>query len=275
FVVAETKEAADAAAGAIVVEWEQLPILGDIDDALAADAVLLHPENDLPTNSYTNYKIRKGDMDAGWAQAAAVVEATYEVPYQEHAYLQPEAGLSYVDDEGRVTVEVAGQWTHEDREQIAHALDLPDDRVRVIYPAIGGAFGGREDTSIQIVLAVAAQQLHARGEHRPVSVQWSREESIVGHHKRHRGRIHAKWGADADGKIVAIESEAWLDAGAYNYTSNKVLGNCHLSQAGPYEVPNAHIDSHAVYTNAVPGGAFRGFGGPQGSFVAEMQMNRL
>ena len=275
FVVAETKEAADAAARAIDVEWEQLPILADLDEALADDAILLHPENDLPTNSYTNYKIRKGDMDAGWAQAAAVVEATYEVPYQEHAYLQPEAGLSYVDDDGRVTVEVAGQWTHEDREQIAHALGLPDDRVRVIYPAIGGAFGGREDTSIQIVLAVAAQQLHARGEDRPVTVQWSREESIVGHHKRHRGRIHAKWGADADGKIVAIQSEAWLDAGAYNYTSNKVLGNCHLSQAGPYEVPNAHIDSHAVYTNAVPGGAFRGFGGPQGSFVAEMQMNRL
>ena len=97
----------------------------------------------------------------------------------------------------------------------------------------------------------------------------------MGHHKRHRGRIHAKWGADSNGKIVAVESEAWLDAGAYNYTSNKVLGNCHLGQAGPYEVPNAKVDSHAVYTNAVPGGAFRGFGGPQAAFAAECQMNKL
>jgi CO/xanthine dehydrogenase Mo-binding subunit len=275
FVVAETTEAAEAASRAIVAEWDPLPILADIDDALAPDAPLLHPENDDPTNAYTHYKIRKGDIDTGWARAAAVVEATYEVPYQEHAYLQPEAGMSYVDDDGRITVEVAGQWTHEDREQIAHALGLPDDRVRVIYPAIGGAFGGREDTSIQIVLALAAMHLHERGDDRPITTQWSREESIVGHHKRHRGRIHAKWGADEDGKIVAVESTAWLDAGPYNYTSNKVLGNCHLSQAGPYEVPNAHIDSYAVYTNAVPGGAFRGFGGPQGSFVAETQLNRL
>ncbi len=176
---------------------------------------------------------------------------------------------------GRVTVEVAGQWAHEDQAQIAHALDLPLDRVRVIYPAIGGAFGGREDMSLQIVLALAAWKLHGRGEHRPVAAVWSREESIVGHHKRHRGRIHTKWGADVDGRIVAVESEAWLDAGAYNYTSNKVLGNCHIGQAGPYEVRNAHIDSHAVYTNTVPGGAFRGFGGPQAAFAAECQMNKL
>ena len=274
-VVAETLEAAEAGAAAIEAEWEPLEILSDIDAAMALGAPNLHPENGLDNNVYHSYKIRKGDMDDGWARAAVVVESTYEVPYQEHAYLQPEACVSYVDDEGRVTVEVAGQWTHEDREQIAHALDLPDDQVRVIYPAIGGAFGGREDTSLQIVMALAAQRLAADGDRRAIVSQWSREESIVGHHKRHRGRIRAKWGADADGKIVAVESEAWLDAGAYNYTSNKVLGNCHLGQAGPYEVPNAKVDSHAVYTNSVPGGAFRGFGGPQAAFAAECQMNKL
>ncbi len=274
-VVAESVEAADAGAGAIKAQWEPLPVLSDIDAALADDAPLIHPENDEPTNNYYSYKIRKGSMDEGWAQAAVVVEATYEVPYQEHAYLQPEAAVSYLDDEGRVTVEVAGQWTHEDREQIAHALALDIDQVRVIYPAIGGAFGGREDMSLQIVMALAAWRLAEQGEDRPVASVWSREESIVGHHKRHRGRIRAKWGADADGRITAVESEAWLDAGAYNYTSNKVLGNLHIGQGGPYEVPNARIDSHAVYTNAVPGGAFRGFGGPQAAFAAECQMNRL
>ncbi|MEM7339034.1 MAG: molybdopterin cofactor-binding domain-containing protein [Actinomycetota bacterium] len=274
-VVAVDSHTAERAATLIEAEWEPLPIVGDIDAALASDAPLLHPENGHGTNAYHQYRIRKGDIEAGWAEAAVVVEATYEVPYQEHAYLQPEAGLAYIDDAGRITVECAGQWVHEDREQIAHALDLPEDRVRVIYPAIGGAFGGREDLSVQIALALAARMLAARGERRPIGVVWSREESIVGHHKRHRGRIHARWGADASGRIVAVESQAWLDAGAYNYTSNKVLGNCHIGQSGPYEVPNAVIDSHAVYTNAVPGGAFRGFGGPQAAFAAEGQINRL
>ena len=274
-VVAETVAQATAAAEAIEADWEQLPIVADIDQALAPGASLVHPDRGLDSNIYHTYKIRKGSIDDAWADAAVIVESTYELPYQEHAYLQPEAAVSYVDPEGRITVEVAGQWIHEDQEQIAHALDLPAERVRVIYPAIGGAFGGREDMSLQIVLGLAAMRLAERGEHRPIASHWSREESIVGHHKRHRGRIHAKWGADADGRLVAVQSEAWLDAGAYNYTTNKVLGNCHLGQAGPYEVPNAHIDSHAVYTNAVPGGAFRGFGGPQAAFAAESQMNKL
>ena len=273
-VVAETADAARAGAAAIEVQWEQLPVLADIDDSLSSP-VMIHPENGEPSNAYYSLRIRKGDMAQGWADADVVVESTYEFPYQEHAYLQPEAGLAYIDDEGRVTVEVAGQWTHEDQEQIAHALDLPDERVRVIYPAIGGAFGGREDISVQIVLALAAMRLQERGVDRPVATVWSREESIVGHAKRHRGRIVARWGARRDGRITAVSSTAWLDAGAYNFTSNKVLGNCHLHQAGPYEVPNAEIDSHAVYTNATPAGAFRGFGAPQAAFAAESQVNKL
>lgn len=273
-IIAETIEQADAAAGAIVVEWEPLTVLPDIDSALST-SVMLHAENGMDTNAYTHYVIRKGDPDAAWAQAAVIVEADYEFPYQEHAYLQPEAGVAYIDDEGRVTVEVAGQWTYEDLEQIAHALDLPASGVRVIYPAIGGAFGGREDMTIQIVLALAAQRLHAMGIDRKVATMWSREESIVGHHKRHRGKAHAKWGATADGKLVVCEAECYLDAGGYNYTTNKVLGNLHLAVSGAYEVPNAKVDSYGVYTNAAIGGAFRGFGGPQGAFVAESQMNKL
>lgn len=272
-VVAETPRAATAGAEVIVAEWEDLSVVADID--AAAGGPLLHPENDLDTNTYLHLRLRKGDMGAGWDEAEVEVEATYEFPYQEHAYLQPEAAVSYVDEEGRVTVEIAGQWTSEDQGQIAHALDVPIDKVRVIYPAIGGAFGGREDMSLQIVLALAAMKLHSRGIDRPVRCQWSREESIIGHHKRHRGRARARWGATRSGRIVAIETEAYLDAGGYNYTTNKVLGNLHICLAGPYEVPNVRIDSYGVYTNAVPGGAFRGFGAPQGAFVAESQVNRL
>ncbi len=274
-VVAETAQAAREAAGALRVEWEPLPVVADISQALAPDASLVHAENGIDGNAFIHYTIRKGDVETVWDHAAVVVEEEYSVPHQEHAYLQPEAAVSYIDSEGRVTVEIGGQWTHEDQEQIAHALQLPADQVRVIYPAIGGAFGGREDMSMQIVLAAAARKAFATGNPRPIRCQWSREESIVGHHKRHRGTIRTKWAADADGRLLAVWADAVLDAGAYNYTSNKVLGNLHLTVTGPYRVPAAHIDSRAVYTTTVPGGAFRGFGSPQGAFVAESQMTKL
>jgi CO/xanthine dehydrogenase Mo-binding subunit len=273
-VVAETQEAADAGAESISVQWEDLPVVGDLDAALS-DEVLVRPDLHPESNVYITYRLRKGDAAVGWAAADVVVEGTYHVPYQEHAYLQPEAGVSWIDEEDRITVAVAGQWVHEDQEQIAHALDLPAGRIRVLYPAIGGAFGGREDMSLQIVMALASWRLADRGERRPIRCQWSREESMVGHHKRHRGRVQARWGATADGKVVVAEATCHLDAGAYNYTTNKVLGNLHLCVSGPYEIPHLAVDSYGVLTNAVPGGAFRGFGAPQGAFVAETQMNRL
>jgi len=274
-VIAETVEQARQGAAALVVDWEDLPVVENIDQALAADAPLVHPENGSPSNAYYQLNIAKGDLSAGWAAADIVIEGTYEVPHQEHAYLQPEAGTSYIDDEGRVTIEVGGQWTSEDREQVAHVLGVPDEQVRIIYLAIGGAFGGKEDMSVQIALGLATMRRAERGDNRPIHCRWSREESIVGHHKRHRGRIHHRLGATNEGIITAVEADVVLDAGAYNYTSNKVLGNAHLSVSGPYRVPNAQIRSRAVYTTTVPGGAFRGFGGPQGAFAAEMQMNKL
>ena len=141
-VVAETSEAALAGARALEVEWTDLPIAGDITTSDLGNT-LVHPENGHDTNSYFALKIRRGDMDAAWHDADVVIEGSYLVPHQEHAYLQPEAAVAYIDDRDRVTVEIAGQWTHEDREQIAHALELDDEDVRVIYPAIGGAVGVR------------------------------------------------------------------------------------------------------------------------------------
>ncbi len=272
-IIAETSEQARAAAALIRVEWEPLPIVADIDQAMANETIV-HPEAG-PDNAYHRLAIRKGDVVTGWGDADVVIEGTYRVPHQEHAYLQAEAATAWIDENGRVTVETGGQWAWEDQQQIAHALDVDDDQVRVIYAAIGGAFGGKEDMTLQIVMALAARKVHSLGIDRPVHCRWSREESIVGHHKRHRGTIHARLGATNDGRITVVEADVHLDAGAYNYTSNKVLGNAHLSVAGPYEVPNARIDSKAIYTTTVPGGAFRGFGGPQGAFVAEMQMNKL
>jgi len=272
-IVAETEDIAARARDAISVEYEDLPVVDDMIAAMKPDSELLHPERD--TNILNHYRIRKGDVDAAFAKADIIVESEYETPAQEHAYLQPEAGLGYIDDEGRVTVIVAGQWTHEDQEQIAHALNLPSEQVRVIYPAIGGAFGGREDMSVQIVLALAAWRLQQRGIHRPVKIIWNREESMIGHHKRHPYKIRNRWGATRDGKVVAAEIELIADAGAYAYTSTKVQGNATLMCTGPYEIPNVKVDSYTVYTNNIPNGAFRGFGGPQGAFAAELQMDML
>lgn len=272
-VIAETEEIATQARDLIEVEYEDLPIVTHMLEAMRPDAVRIHPERD--SNIFCQYRIRKGDIKSGMAEAEVIIEGEYHTPSQEHAYLQPEAGLAYVDEHGRITVQVAGQWTHEDREQIAHALGLPEEQVRVIYPAIGGAFGGREDMSVQIVLALAAWRLDQRGIKRPVKIIWSREESILGHHKRHPYIIKTRWGAKRDGRLVAAEVEVIADGGAYAYTSTKVLGNATLMCTGPYEIPNVKVDSYAVYTNNLPFGAFRGFGGPQAAFAAEMQMNRL
>ncbi|GAP22967.1 xanthine dehydrogenase family protein molybdopterin-binding subunit [Leptolinea tardivitalis] len=272
-VIAESEEIASEALKLIKVEFEDLPTISTIYEALKEDAIKIHPEKN--DNIFRHYRIRKGDVDEAFKKADVIIESDYETPAQEHAYLQPEAGIGYIDEEGRVTVVVGGQWTHEDREQVAHALDLPEEKVRIIYPAIGGAFGGREDMSVQIVLGLAALYLNRKGINRPVKIVWSREESIIGHHKRHPYFFHAKWGATKEGKVIAAEVDIKTDGGAYIYTSTKVMGNATLMCTGPYEIPNIKVDSYAIYTNNIPNGAFRGFGGPQGAFEAECQMNKL
>jgi CO/xanthine dehydrogenase Mo-binding subunit len=272
-VIAESEEIAAEGRDLIEVEYDDLIVVTDPLKSMQKGSPLLHPDRD--SNTFCHYRIRKGDVEEAFKQADIIIEGEYCTPSQEHAFLQPEAGLGYIDEEGRVTVNVGGQWTHEDQEQIAHALDLPLDRVRIIYPAIGGAFGGREDMTVQIVLALAAWKLHERGISRPVKIIWSREESIIGHHKRHPYTFRTRWGATNGGKVIAADVEMVADGGAYAYTSTKVLGNATLMCTGPYEIPNVKVDSYAVYTNNIPAGAFRGFGGPQGAFAAEMQMNRL
>jgi len=285
-VVAETETQARAATKLIRIAWEDLPVVTDPevaapslagglggDDPTRAVPFQLHPA--CTDNVCYSYRVRKGDLAAGFREADVVIEGVYQTPVQEHAYLQPEAGVAYLDDEGRVTVEVAGQWTHVDQKQIAHTLDIPVEQVRVIYPAIGGAFGGREDMSVQITLALAAWRLAQRGVRRPIKTVWSREESIIGHGKRHAMKIYTRWGARRDGKLTAVEVKVIADGGAYMYTSNKVLGNTTQTCTGPYEIPHVAVDTHAVYTNNVPGAAFRGFGGPQGHFAAESQMDKL
>jgi CO/xanthine dehydrogenase Mo-binding subunit len=271
--VAETEEIAAQALGLIEVVYEDLPLLIDPLEARQTGAFPIHAHR--PDNIAFHQDVVKGDVSDAWAHCDVVVEETYYTPAQEHIYMQPEAGSAYIDDQDRVTVHVAGQWAWEDQQQIAHALGIPSDQVRVVYDAIGGAFGGREDMSVQIILGLAVQRLRSIGVNRPVKIVWSRRESILGHCKRHPMIIYAKWGATSEGKLVACDVEIVSDAGAYMYTSNKVMSNALLTCIGPYACPNVHVRGYAVYTNNLPGGAFRGFGAPQGAFAAESQMDRL
>ena len=272
-VIAETETIADKACALINVEYEDLPVITDIEEAIKENAIIIHPDNG--SNVFSQFRIKNGDIKSGIHSSDFIIEDVYETPVQEHAYLQPEAGYGYIDEEERITVVVAGQWAHEDREQIAHALNIPEENIRVIYPAIGGAFGGREDMSIQIVLALAVMKMHERNINRPIRIIWSRKESIIGHHKRHPYKLKLKLGATRDGKLTFLESDITADSGPYIYTSNKVLANATLMIVGPYHIPNVSVKARAVYTNNLPNGAFRGFGAPQACFAIEMQLNKM
>jgi CO/xanthine dehydrogenase Mo-binding subunit len=267
-VVAEDARAAARGAALVRVEYEDLPAVFDPRAALREDAPLVHAAR--RTNLLGHVPIHKGDVARGFQEADVVLEGEFSTGWQEHAYLQPEAGIAWVDEQERVIVETAGQWLHEDRRQIAAMLRLPEEQVVVRYAAIGGAFGGREDLSVQHLLALAAWTLR-----RPVCIRWSREESLIGHHKRHPMQIRCRWGATRDGMLTAVQAETIADGGAYASTSVEVVKVAALFASGPYEVPNIASDGYAVYTNNVPSGAFRGFGAPQAHFAAEIMVTRL
>lgn len=270
-VVAESKEAASTGAKQVVVEYEDLPVVSDPRMAMADSAPLVHEK--LGSNTLLHFPLRKGDSEQGFAQADVILEDTFTTNWQEHAFLQPEAGIAFVEQRNErecVVIETAGQWLHEDRRQIAAVLCLPEEQVVVRYAAIGGAFGGREDLSLQHLLALAAWKLK-----RPVALVWGRDESMIAHHKRHPFGIRCRWGASRVGKIVAAEVELVADGGAYASTSVEVVKAATLFATGSYDVPNIKADGYAVYTNNVPSGAFRGFGAPQAQFAVESMVTKL
>jgi CO/xanthine dehydrogenase Mo-binding subunit len=266
-VVGESDLAAQRGAELVRVTYEDLPIVRDAHAAIAPGAPRVHADRD---NVLLHQKIRHGDVARGFAEADVIVEGTFTTQWQEHAYLQPDAGIAHIDDRGRVVIETAGQWLHEDLRQIAEILELPEDRVVVKYAKIGGAFGGREDLSVQSLVALATWKLR-----RPTAIRWSREESIIGHNKRHPFHITAKWGAKRDGTITTVETTMIADGGAYASTSVEVLRGAISFGSGSYEIPNVAIDGIVAYTNNVPCGAFRGFGAPQAQFAAESMMTRV
>jgi CO/xanthine dehydrogenase Mo-binding subunit len=266
-VAAQDEATARRACDLIRVTYQDLPAVGDPRVALHPESPRIHP--DFPGNVLRRYKVRKGDVDAGFAEADVIVSGEYSLPMQEHAFLQPEAGIGYMDGD-TVVVESGGQCPHDDQGQIAHALGLPPEKVRVVYRSVGGAFGGREDVSVQILLALAAWKLR-----QTVKIVWSREESVRGHCKRHQMILSTRWGARRDGRLTAAQVDILADAGAYTYSTTMVVPQTVLTCTGVYRIPNVSVDATAVFTNNIPAGAFRGFGSPQGLYAAEMQMGKL
>ena len=266
---AETEQAALAARSLVKVTYEDLPGVFDPRQAMQPGAPLVHEERE--RNIYRHIKVRKGDVAAGFAQAEVIVDGYYTTPFEEHAYLQPEAGLAYLDDTGRIVINVSTQWPQDDLHQIAHALQLPQEQIKEVVGPIGGAFGGREDISIQISSWPWAP-ICSSGRCRIV---YSREDSVRGHGKRHPFYMTYRTGATRDGVLLAQEIELISDCGAYASTSGPVLANAISFAPGPYNVPHVKMDGYTVYTNNPVTMAFRGFGANQPAIAYEMQMEKL
>jgi CO/xanthine dehydrogenase Mo-binding subunit len=258
---ADHPETATRAMKRIRVEYEVLTPVVDMETA--ADETPLHPGGNL----VRHVPIRRGDQAS---KADVVVTGRYEVGMQDQAFLGPESGLAVPAEDGGVDLYIATQWLHVDQGQVASALGLPLDKVRLTLSGVGGAFGGREDLSMQVHACMLA--LHTR---KPVKMVYNREESFYGHVHRHPAVLHYEHGATSDGKLVHVKARIYLDGGAYASSTGAVVANAATLGVGPYEVDNVTIDCFGVYTNNPPCGAMRGFGAVQAGFAYESQMDKL
>ena len=272
-VAAETPEIAAQALPLIAVTYEPLQVVDSPARAREADAPLVHEAWETG-NLLEHMVVRQGDVARGLAEADVVVEREYRTPTYDHMFLEPECSIGvpagYDGDHRKLTVYVGSQIPYADREQIAAAVSLPPEQVRVVGTLIGGAFGGKEDIMGQIHAALLAQ---ATGY--PVKILYSRAESMLAHPKRHATVIRIKTGAKRDGMLTAVQAELLGDAGAYASLSTKVLQRATTHASGPYAVPNVQVDCYAMYTNNPPAGAFRGFGVTQATYAVESNMDVL
>jgi xanthine dehydrogenase molybdenum-binding subunit len=270
-VAADTQEIANQAIALILVEYEPLGVVADPVYARTPEAPILH-EGREDGNLLKHIKVRHGDIEQGFAESDVIIERTYHTPTTEHAFLEPECAIGipagYDDAHKKLTIYVGSQIPYQDRNQIARAMNLPDEAVRVRGTLIGGGFGGKEDIAGQIHVAMLAEATK-----RPVKMLYTRQESLLFHPKRHATVIRIKTGAKKDGTLMAVEAELYGDGGAYASLSDKVMTRATTHATGPYNVPHAKIDCYAMYTNNPPSGAFRGFGVTQSAFAVEQNMD--
>jgi xanthine dehydrogenase D subunit len=263
-VAADHPETARRAVENIAVEYEVLDPLIDAEEAMGEGAPKLHPSG----NVLRHVRVVHGDAES--ARADVVVTGEYEIGMQDQAFLGPESGLAVPDGEGGVDLYCSTQWLHVDQGQLAESLDLQPEMVRLTLSGVGGAFGGREDLSMQIHACMLALDTG-----RPVKMMYGREESFFGHVHRHPCKMRYEHGATGDGELVYVKARIVFDGGAYASSSTAVCGNGARFAVGPYECPNALVDSFVVYTDNPPCGAMRGFGSVQTCFAHESQMDKL
>lgn len=265
-VAADDLETAKEAVRLIQVVYEDLPPVFDAAEALADGAPVIH--DTAPNNLVKHIPIRKGDVAKGFAEADVIVEHTYQTQSVEHAYLEPEAGLAYVDADGVVTVHSPSQNITHHRHMLSGILDLPINKVRMIMSPVGGGFGGKEDMIYQGMLALMTIKSG-----RPVRLVFTREESITTTAKRHPAHVTYKMGLKKDGRITATQLKAVCDGGAYGMSTEGVMRKMAILGAGPYDIPNVQIDTYGAYTNNTPSGAFRTFGAMQSQFSTESHLD--
>ncbi|MCQ3978631.1 MAG: xanthine dehydrogenase family protein molybdopterin-binding subunit [Anaerolineae bacterium] len=263
-VAAETDDLARQARDLIRVEYEVLPPLTEPLWALQPDAPQLHPQGNLCAELHLGH----GDVALGFAEADYIFESSYQTGRQEHAFLETEAGAAYYDEAGILTVCAGGQNPFKDRQQLAVALNLPEDKLRVLHPMMGGAFGGKEDINVQIHLALVTQRTG-----RPCRLMLDRNESITVGVKRHPFQVRYKTGVKKDGTLTAIEVTILADTGPYITLGPAVIGLAAEHCCGPYYFPHTKIDAQAVFTNNCNASAFRGFGNPQVLVGLEQHMD--
>jgi len=265
-VAADDVVTARRALARIKVVYEELPALFDADAAIAPGAPVIHDA--APDNVCKHIPLRKGDIEAGFAEADFIFENTYHTQQVEHAYLEPEAGVAYVDPDGVVTVHSPSQNITHHRHMLADILSLPINKVRMIMSPVGGGFGGKEDMIYQGILALLAIKTG-----RPVRIVFTREESMAVSAKRHPARVMLKMGFKRSGRITAATFSSLCDGGAYGLSTEGVMRKMAILSLGPYDIPNIRVDTVGVYTNNTPSGAFRTFGALQAAFAVESHLD--
>jgi CO/xanthine dehydrogenase Mo-binding subunit len=263
-VAAESLEAAERGAQAVEVEYEPLPVVTDPLEAMKPDSPKLHEKGNILRHS----TVRVGNVDTAFKEAAVVVENTYRTGRQMHMYLETEAGIAMLDEHERLVLYSGGQSPYRDQMQISRALGIKPEEIRVISTPVGGAFGGKEENTVQIHLALLTIKTK-----RPVKMVWTREESGIAGIKRHPMIVTTKTATDRDGKILANQVRIVADTGAYASLGPTVLDVAIENSCGPYRIPNIDIDAYSVYTNNGVAGAFRGFGAPQVNFAIESNID--
>ncbi|MEU7027935.1 xanthine dehydrogenase family protein molybdopterin-binding subunit [Streptomyces sp. SBR177] len=276
-VAADHPETARRAAAKIKVEYRELPVITDEASALAPDAILVHENRDdhhaghVPhPNIVHRQPIIRGNAAEAAKRADVIVKGEYTFGMQDQAFLGPESGLAVPAEDGGVDLYVATQWLHSDLKQIAPCLGLPEEKVRMTMAGVGGAFGGREDISMQILASVLALRTN-----KPVKMVYNRYESFFGHVHRHPAKLYYEHGATKDGKLTHMKCKIVLDGGAYASSTASVVGNASSLSVGPYVIDDVEIEAIGLYTNNPPCGAMRGFGAVQACFAYEAQMDKL